>query len=178
MATSSPISALPALQNRAPIVCLPNQQLSPFTHRRSCSIISQPKKKEDSFRVQAAKLPPGVGLLCSFPSFEGPFLILRLQKRKSSILKFSGRIAKSRAQIRSSLSGVHKDSRNMELQSFYDWPCWDFHSGTGTVLILILSLTTLNGYRFMTELVFLQILNKGILQVIGVEVGKGLDLPL
>lgn len=82
---------------------------------------------------------------CGFPSFEEPFLI-RLEKKKW-LLKISGRIAKSRAKIRSSLSGVHKDSRNMELQSLYDWPYWNFHCRTGTVLILIipLSFITLNG---------------------------------
>jgi hypothetical protein len=30
----------------------------------------------------------------------------------------------------------------------------------------------------MLRFLFVQVLNKGILQMIGVEVGKGLDLPL
>ncbi|KAF5940859.1 hypothetical protein HYC85_022026 [Camellia sinensis] len=41
-----------------------------------------------------------------------------------------GRIAQSRASVQSTISRVHKDCRNMELQSLYDWPHWDIHRGT------------------------------------------------
>ncbi|KAF7145913.1 hypothetical protein RHSIM_Rhsim04G0160800 [Rhododendron simsii] len=63
-----------------------------------------------------------------------------------------GRIARSGASVQSTLSWVHKDCRNMEFEA-----CMIGLIGT-----------------FVVEL----ILNKGILQVIGVDIGKGLDLPL
>lgn len=121
MATSSPISALSVLPRSAPIVSLLNQQLSLFNHRSPCSTISQPKKKV-SFRVQAAKLPPGVELPKVEPKFEAPFLGF---------------------------------TRTAEI--------WNSRA----CMIGLIGI-------FIVEL----ILNKGILQVLGVDIGKGLDLPL
>ncbi|RVW33751.1 Light-harvesting complex-like protein OHP1, chloroplastic [Vitis vinifera] len=117
MATSSPISALSVLPRSAPIVSLLNQQLSPFNHRSPCSTISQPKKKV-SFRVQAAKLPPGVELPKVEPKFEAPFLGF---------------------------------TRTAEI--------WNSRA----CMIGLIGI-------FIVEL----ILNKGILQVLGVDIGKGI----
>ncbi|CAL5422602.1 unnamed protein product [Camellia sinensis] len=96
-------------------------------------------RKHSSLKVQAAKLPAGV---C--------------------------RIAQSRASVQSTISRVHKDCRNMELQSLYDWPHWNIHCGTGKSTLSSLLST-------IEEVACLGIINKGILQVIGVDIGKGED---
>ncbi|PIN07598.1 hypothetical protein CDL12_19834 [Handroanthus impetiginosus] len=88
--------------------------------RHSFSFLPNPKRL--NFRIQAAKLPPGVELPKEQPKFQAPFL------------------------------GFTKTAEIWNSRA-----CMIGLIGT-----------------FIVEL----ILNKGILQIIGVDVGKGLDLPL
>ncbi|XP_010262565.1 PREDICTED: light-harvesting complex-like protein OHP1, chloroplastic [Nelumbo nucifera] len=115
MATILPSSLLPT---RALSAALP-------THHRPLLNSSGPQAKTRrsfSFRVRAAKLPPGVEVPKVEPKFQSPFL------------------------------GFTKTAEIWNSRA-----CMIGLIGT-----------------FIVEL----ILNKGILQVIGVDVGKGLDLPL
>lgn len=79
----------------------------------------------------------------------------------------------------------------MELQGLHDWPHWDFHRRTGISQVssaflpddriwfsLSSGIFPDNGICFFFLQCDHQIINRGILQVIGVEVGKGLNLPL
>jgi hypothetical protein len=73
----------------------------------------------------------------------------------------------------------------------YDWPYWNFHCRIGEFFLSFELPSSCNNCNqkkalmsFFAEefihcgFVAFQILNKGILQLIGVEIGKGLDLPL
>ncbi|KAG6769497.1 hypothetical protein POTOM_025136 [Populus tomentosa] len=119
MATPSSLLSSSSLLLTKPVTLHPrNGKVSLFNHRSQITKTS----KEPVFRIQAAKLPPGVELPKVEPKLQAPFLGFTR----------TAEIWNSRACMMG-LIGV-----------------------------------------FVVEL----IINKGILQVIGVDIGKGLDLPL
>ncbi|KAJ6742184.1 LIGHT-HARVESTING COMPLEX-LIKE PROTEIN OHP1 CHLOROPLASTIC [Salix viminalis] len=119
MATSSSLISSSFLLPTKPVTLHPrNGKASLFNHRPQITKTS----KQPVFRVQAAKLPPGVELPKVEPKFQAPFLGF---------------------------------TRTAEI--------WNSRA----CMIGLIGV-------FVVEL----IINKGILQVIGVDIGKGLDLPL
>lgn len=91
------------------------KQISPFHNLNQISKTSR-NKKPVSFRVQSAKLPAGVCQLPFYGFFSSSqvsliysvYMCQRLANKKW-VLKFSGRIAESAAQIQSPFSWIHKN---------------------------------------------------------------------